>query len=129
MSKDMTLNDNLAKSNFGSNGTQVSIPEKHSLQWFSAAVVLSYVCVDVLSSDQRPSRLAFVLYASAAICGAVVNSKFFKYFIHFGIIAINFYQQDCMLSGMIMMVAVSRIGVTVAYNLDVSGTFPAPCMP
>ena len=107
----------------------VSIPENHGLQWFSAAVMLSYVCVDVLSLDQRPSRVAFVLYASAAICGAVVNSKFLKYFIHFGIIAIDFYQQDCMLSGMIMMVAVSRIWATVVYNFDVSGAFPAPCMP
>ena len=104
----------------------VSIPEKHSLQWFSAAVVLSYVCVDVFSSDQRPSRLAFVLYASAAICGAVANSKFFKYFIHFCIVAIDFYRNDCMLSGMIMMVAVSRIGVAMAHNADVSGGLPVP---
>jgi hypothetical protein len=105
-----------------------SFPQNLGLQWLSAVFALLCVCFEVLIMNERPAGFLVFLYASVAVSGAATNSKFFKYFIHFCIVAIDFYRNDCMLPGMIMMVAVSRIGVAMAHNADVSGGLPVPCM-
>ena len=103
-------------------------PQNLGLQWLSAVFALLCVCFEVLIMNEQPSGFSIFLYASVAVSGAATDSKFLKYFIHFCIVAVDFYRHDCILSGMIMMVAVSRIGVAMAHNADVSSSLPVPCM-
>jgi hypothetical protein len=105
------------------------IPDNLRSHWLSALLIIVSMCVDVLNFKHQPSRIAVILYASATVSGAVTNSKFVKYFVHLSIILVNFYRHDCMLSGMILMVAVSRIGVAMAYDAEMSGGLPVPCIP
>ena len=82
-----------------------SFPQNLGVQWLPAVFVLLCVCFEVGIMNERPSGFLVFLYASVAVSGAATNSKFFKYFIHFCIVTIDFYRNDCMLSRMIMMVA------------------------
>ncbi len=105
------------------------IPEKFHLQWLPAAFMLVVIACDLLNFKHQPSGFAVSLYAFVAFSCAVTDSKFVKYFVHVCIISIDFYQHDCVLSGMILMVAVSRIGVAMSYNAELSAGLPVPCMP
>lgn len=105
------------------------IPEKFHLQWLPASFVSMVIFCDMLSFKNRPSASVVLLYAFVALICAVSNYKFVKYFVHLCIISIHFYHHDCALSGMIMMVAVSRIGVAMSYNVEMSDGLPVPCMP
>jgi hypothetical protein len=76
-------------------------PQNLGVKWLPAVFVLLCVCFEVGIMNERPSGFLVFLYASVA----ATNSKFFKYLIHFCIVTIDFYRNDCMLSHMIMMVA------------------------
>ena len=106
-----------------------SIPESIRSKWLSAVFVLVCVCSEVVHFHNRLSRIFVSLYALVAVSGAVTNSKMFKYSVHLFIVSVNFYNYDCMFSGMILMVAVSRIGIAMAYDAESSGGLPVPCIP
>jgi hypothetical protein len=106
-----------------------SIPESIRSKWLSAVFVLVCVCSDAVHFHKRLSRIFVSMYALVAVSGAVTNSKMFKYLVHLFIISVSFYNYDCMLSGMILMVAVSRIGIAMAYDAESSGGLPVPCIP
>ncbi len=100
-------------------------------QLFSAFFVLFCFCYEhePFNFQKHGSGVAIILYASVAMSCTVTRSIFLKYCLHLCIIFVDFYHHDCMLSGMILMIAVSRIGLAIAmsYDTELSGGLPAPC--
>jgi len=109
-----------------------SIPEYLPSQLLSAFLVLFCFCYEheVLNFQKHRSGFAISLYALVAVGCALTTSTFLKYSLHLCIVFAHFRHHDCMLSGMILMAAVSRIGVAVAmaYDAGLSGGLPAPCL-
>jgi hypothetical protein len=109
-----------------------SIPEHLRSHLLSASFVLFCFCYehDVLNFQKHRSGFAISLYALAAVSCALTSSTFLKYCLHLSIVFAHFRHHDCMLSGMILMAAVSRIGVAVAmaYDAGLPGGLPAPCL-
>jgi hypothetical protein len=110
----------------------LSIPEHLRSQLFSAFIVLFCFCYehDVLNFQKHRSGFAISLCALAAVSCALTSSTFLKYCLHFPIVFAHFFHHDCMLSGMLLLAAVSRIGVAVAmaYDAELSGGLPVPCL-
>ncbi len=115
------------------------IPDCHRSQLLSACLVLICFCYEheVLNFEKHRSGFLITLYALVVVGCAASRSTFLKYCLHLCIVIVDFHNHDCMFSGMILMAAVSRIGVAIAMKCDAKSLtltpkpcgVSAPCMP
>jgi hypothetical protein len=87
---------------------------------FAAFMCVTVVCCDVLSFNHRHSGFMVVFAVLLTVASIIMNSYCLRYCIHFCLIFNEFRRQDCLMSGMITMIAVSQFGVNIAQSVDKS---------